>query len=1354
MQLYRTPIGILPKIPLYISLILYFGILIGLARTSIAQDCTNEILYFPFTEGTGNQATDQSGNGNDGLIINAPPWVNGISNYALEFDGGNDFISIPATPNQNIQQEITLSAWINPYYFGNYESIITKGTTKTAYALQVMQDGSLRFRANFNNPTGGVGDGAWFSNTKLTSNQWYHIAVTYDGDRIRFYINGQLDGNQPQETILFGIVDEPLVIGADFPGNPEYFEGIIDEVRIFCRPLSDTEIAGLAVPPPNINPTASFTANPPTGAEPLPVDFDASASSDPDGNITSYEWEFGDGNTGTGATISHTYTDDGTYTAKLTVTDNFGGTASATRTITVDQEAKQPQTITFDPIPDKITTDPPFTINATASSGLPVSFEVLSGPASTSNVNTVTLNGNAGTVTIQATQRGNEEYDPAPPVEQVFQVSEPSVSDQTITFEEIQNKLTTDPPFTLSATASSGLPVTFEVVAGPATVAGNTVTLTGTPGAVTIRAIQPGNAEFNPAPTVERRFFVSSATPVCGGLVQEAENATLTGNFAVGADPNASGGYYLTIPTGSGFQGSAPNANQAELCFDVPNAGTYQIKAWVYAESGNSDSFFVTVDDEPNNGYYWILGIHNSYEEVLVGDANGANPVEVFLTAGDHSIIFYQREEGPRIDKVELVLINAGRENQTLTFDPIADKETTDPPFTINATASSGLPVTFEVISGPATTAGNTVTLNGNEGVVTIRATQEGNAQYNPAPPVEQSFTVSAPVLLDQIITFNPIADKLTSDPPFNLNATASSGLPVTFEVVAGPATLAGNTVTLNGTPGPVTIRATQNGNAQYNPAPTVEQTFFVRAATPLCGGLVQEAEHATLAGNFTIGTDPSASGGYYLTIPPGSGFQGSAPNANRAELCFDVPTAGTYQIKAWVYAESGNSDSFFVTVDDEPNNGYYWILGIHNSYEEVLVGDANGANPVEVFLTAGDHSIIFYQREEGPRIDKVELVLINAGRENQTLTFDPIADKETTDPPFTINATASSGLPVSFEVVAGPATTTGNTVTLNGNEGVVTIRATQEGNAQYNPAPPVEQSFQVNAPTPVCGPMIQEAETAVLSGNFTIGADPNASGGSYITIPEGAGFEASAPNSHRAELCFEVPEAGIYQIRAWVYAASGNDDSFFVTVDGQPNGGYFWVTGIQTNYDPVWVSDENGANPVEVDLTQGAHTLSFYQREDGPRIDKVELILASEAKENQTITFDPIADKKTTDPPFTLNATASSGLPVTYEVILGPASTNGNTVTLNGNPGTVLIRARQNGNAQYNPAPPVDQTFEVNVPDLLDQTLTFDPIADKETNDPPFNINATASSGLPVSFEVVAGPATVSWEYRYPHGK
>lgn len=85
----------------------------------------------------------------------------------------------------------------------------------------------------------------------------------------------------------------------------------------------------------NRNPTAQFTANPTSGIPPLAVNFDARASSDPDGDSLTYSWQFGDNTSGSGATTSHTYAGSGTFVARLTVSDGRGGSASQQLNISV-----------------------------------------------------------------------------------------------------------------------------------------------------------------------------------------------------------------------------------------------------------------------------------------------------------------------------------------------------------------------------------------------------------------------------------------------------------------------------------------------------------------------------------------------------------------------------------------------------------------------------------------------------------------------------------------------------------------------------------------------------------------------------------------------------------------------------------------------------------------------------------------------------------------------------------------------------------------------------------------------------------------------------------------------------------
>ncbi len=170
--------------------------------------------------------------------------------------------------------------------------------------------------------------------------------------------------------------------------------------------------------------------------------------------------------------------------------------------------------------------------------------------------------------------------------------------------------------------------------------------------------------------------------------------------------------------------------------------------------------------------------------------------------------------------------LTIARAIQTVAFGSLPAAVSPGTAVTLAATASSGLPVAFSVVGGNATLAGNSITLL-DTAPVTVRATQAGNSNYSPAS-ADATLVASK---LNQTIAFAAPANQLTTAGPVPLSATASSGLPVTFAVVSGPASLTGATVELAGTPGTVVVRATQPGNATFNAAPAVERSFEVTAA-------------------------------------------------------------------------------------------------------------------------------------------------------------------------------------------------------------------------------------------------------------------------------------------------------------------------------------------------------------------------------------------------------------------------------------------------------------------------------------------------------------------------------------------
>ena len=108
----------------------------------------------------------------------------------------------------------------------------------------------------------------------------------------------------------------------------------------------------------------------------------------------------------------------------------------------------------------------------------------------------------------------------------------------------------------------------------------------------------------------------------------------------------------------------------------------------------------------------------------------------------------------------------------------------------------------------------------------------------------------------------------------------------------------------------------------------------------------------------------------------------------------------------------------------------------------------------------------VFFLSSSHGGFDNIVVRHTPAGLASQFIEFDAIPDKLTFDAPFTLSATATSGLPVSFEIVEGPATLSGNTVTLTGQEGIVKVRATQPGDGtQWQAAPAVNRTFEVVNP-------------------------------------------------------------------------------------------------------------------------------------------------------------------------------------------------------------------------------------------------------------------------------------------------
>jgi hypothetical protein len=194
------------------------------------------VAQWKFDEGSGTIACDSSGNGNTATLVNGPLWTAGIVGNALYFDGVDDNLVVAASNSLNLSSVFTLAAWVNPASAAtDFRSIVTKNYTYYLYA-------SVAGYCGDGSPLGGFSEATAITACQpapLPANTWTHLAVTYDGSTLTLYRNGVAVVTSNFSGALSPSTGT-LQIGASQYG--EYFQGLIDEVRIYNRALSVAEI--------------------------------------------------------------------------------------------------------------------------------------------------------------------------------------------------------------------------------------------------------------------------------------------------------------------------------------------------------------------------------------------------------------------------------------------------------------------------------------------------------------------------------------------------------------------------------------------------------------------------------------------------------------------------------------------------------------------------------------------------------------------------------------------------------------------------------------------------------------------------------------------------------------------------------------------------------------------------------------------------------------------------------------------------------------------------------------------------------------------------------------------------------
>lgn len=195
------------------------------------------VAAYGFNEGSGTKVNDVSGKGNHGTISGATWTSSGRYGKALLFDGSNDRVTVNDAASLDLTTGMTLEAWVYPTATPtNWRTIIMK--EQPGNAVYYLDANSYR-----NQPVTGVFVGSartLYGGSRLAVNAWTHLAATYDGQTQRLYVNGSQVAQRSQTGQIRASTGALRIGGNSVWG--EYFKGRIDEVRIYNRALTASEI--------------------------------------------------------------------------------------------------------------------------------------------------------------------------------------------------------------------------------------------------------------------------------------------------------------------------------------------------------------------------------------------------------------------------------------------------------------------------------------------------------------------------------------------------------------------------------------------------------------------------------------------------------------------------------------------------------------------------------------------------------------------------------------------------------------------------------------------------------------------------------------------------------------------------------------------------------------------------------------------------------------------------------------------------------------------------------------------------------------------------------------------------------
>ncbi|MCD4818680.1 MAG: hypothetical protein K8S23_08305 [Candidatus Cloacimonetes bacterium] len=246
---------------------------------------TGLVAHYPFNE----NADDESGSGNDGMVNGASLAMDRFENYnsAYDFDGYNDYIFGSANSALNLTTQMTISVWINKAdlvqerIFGVFQSL---GSVDPWYTMLFSQE---NIRLQMKNSAQQWISNNHYSITNISAQTWHHLLVTFDKPKVTFYLNGQYDGAFYCNDEIGSSITPYFYIGSS--GDlleDECFTGKIDDIRVYNRAISKSQVQEL-YHQGNWPLYTRFSAEPRFGYSSLEVNFTNDSS-----DSESWEWDF------------------------------------------------------------------------------------------------------------------------------------------------------------------------------------------------------------------------------------------------------------------------------------------------------------------------------------------------------------------------------------------------------------------------------------------------------------------------------------------------------------------------------------------------------------------------------------------------------------------------------------------------------------------------------------------------------------------------------------------------------------------------------------------------------------------------------------------------------------------------------------------------------------------------------------------------------------------------------------------------------------------------------------------------------------------------------------------------------